>query len=126
MTATFSDPVSDPAPAAVIKDVLYPNVAIRFLGWVDQSTTDFNKGRSQAIAAVKKTLEENGLATPDPIMRVRMEGDEAAAKPAASPEPSRAEDDDVSPEKIVTRMVARERAKTSAKKDLLDSSRPEE
>jgi len=118
--------LKDPAPAAVVKDVLYPNIAIQYLGWVDQSKTDLGKARSRAICAVKSALEHNGLASPDPITKVRMEPEEQRERPAPSPTPATAHDDDVAPEKAVAGMVAEERSQDPEKKDLLDASRPTE
>jgi small-conductance mechanosensitive channel len=118
--------LKDPAPAAVVKDVLYPNIAIQYLGWVDQSKTDLGKARSRAICAVKSALEHNGLAIPDPITKVRMEPEEQRERPAPSPTPATAHDDDVAPEKAVAGMVAEERSQDPEKKDLLDASRPTE
>jgi small-conductance mechanosensitive channel len=116
-----------PSPAAVVKDVLYPNIAIQFLGWLDQSKTDFGKGRSRALEAVKRALEDNGLAIPDPITHVRMEASERPAQPAPAPsQPRGREDGDVAPERAVTQMVEKERAEAPDKKDLLDPSRPQE
>jgi small-conductance mechanosensitive channel len=118
--------LKDPAPAAVVKDVRYPNIAIQYLGWVDQSKTDLGKARSRAICAVKSALEHNGLAIPDPITTVRMEPEEQRERPAPSPTPATAHDDDVAPEKAVAGMVAEERSQDPEKKDLLDASRPTE
>lgn len=118
-----------PSPAAVVKDVLYPNIAIQFLGWLDQSKTDFGKGRSRALEAVKRALEDNGLAIPDPITHVRMEASERPVQSAPAPAPSQPrgrEDGDVAPERAVTQMVEKERAEAPDKKDLLDPSRPQE
>jgi small conductance mechanosensitive channel len=121
--------LEQPAPSAVIKDVLYPNIAMQFVGWLDQSTTDFGKGRSHAIEAVKRALEQNGLAIPDPITRVQIQEDGGAAPEPAGPlatEPSSQDENDVTPEHAVTAMVHEERRGGSDNKDLLDSSRPEE
>jgi small-conductance mechanosensitive channel len=116
-----------PAPAALVKDVLYPNIAIQFLGWLDQSKTDFGKGRSRALEAVKRALEDNGLAIPDPITHVRMEaGERPAQRPPAPRDASKGEDGDVTPERAVAQMVEKERAEASDKKDLLDAGRPQE
>ena len=110
--------------------MLYPNIAMQFVGWLDQSKTDFGKGRSQAIEAVKRALEENGLAIPDPITHVQIEGEGRPAKPPPAPpqppEPASRAETDVAPEKVITEMVDKERAEKSGKKDLLDASRPEE
>ena len=121
--------LDEPAPSAIVKDVLYPNIAMQFVGWLDQSKTDFGKGRSKALEAVKRALEENDLAIPDPITRVRMEGEQAPApKPLATPkiEPVVSDDADVTPEHAVKQMVDKERAETDGRKDLLDASRPVE
>jgi small-conductance mechanosensitive channel len=122
--------LDEPAPSAAVKDMLYPNIALQFVGWLDQSKTDFGKGRSKALEAVKRALEENGLAIPDPITRVRMETDvaEEKAEPASPPppEPATRDEGDVAPEHAVTAMVDKERAETDGRKDLLDSSRPVE
>jgi small-conductance mechanosensitive channel len=119
-----------PGPSAAVQDVLYPNIALKFTGWLDQSKTDFGKGRSKAIEAVKRALEENGLAIPDPITHVQMEerrskapAPQAPARPAT---PLRREEADVAPEKVISDMVEKERAETPGKKDLLDASRPQE
>lgn len=121
--------LEQPAPAAVVKDMLYPNIAIEFIGWLDQSKTDYGKGRSHAIEAVKRALEEHGLAIPDPVTHVQIEGGEpSAAQPSLPQEssPPSQEENDISPEHAVTEMVHEERAGNSDKKDLLDAARPEE
>jgi len=120
-----------PAPSAVVKDMLYPNIAIEFVGWVDQTKTDFGKGRSKALEAVKRALEEDGLAIPDPITHVQMDANESAPPPAPPPQPpatrtESAEENDVSPEHAVTNLVHEERQDAGPKKDLLDASRPQE
>lgn len=119
--------LKDPAPAAVVQDASYPYICVQFLAWLDQSKSDFGKGRSQALAAVKRALEEQGLAPPDPVTHVRMEN-EPHARPAApaSPEPPHPVDHDVAPERAVREMVEQERANAPEKKDLLDASRPQE
>jgi small-conductance mechanosensitive channel len=122
--------LDEPAPSAAVKDMLYPNIALQFVGWLDQSKTDFGKGRSKALEAVKRALEENDLAIPDPITRVRMETDVAEGKAESAspppPEPATRDEGDVAPEHAVTAMVDKERAETDGRKDLLDSSRPVE
>jgi small-conductance mechanosensitive channel len=117
--------LDQPAPAAVVKDVLYPNIAIEFQGWVDQTRTDLGKARSQAICAVKSALDSNGLAIPDPVTKVKMEPEDKPPKrtPAS---PKSAGEGDVAPEEAVADMVHEERAESDDKKDLLDASRPTE
>jgi small-conductance mechanosensitive channel len=119
--------LDDPPPAAVVKDMLYPNIAMRFVGWLDQSKTDFGKGRSQAIEAVKGALETNGLGLPGPADGAPPEAEEkpAGRKPAKAAATS-SEANDLSPEHAVKAMVHEERADAANKKDLLDPGRPEE
>jgi small-conductance mechanosensitive channel len=116
--------LKDPAPAAVVQEAAYPYISVQYLAWLDQSKSDFGKGRSQALAAVKRALEEQGLSPPDPVTHVHMEREPPPAKPEA-PEPPAAPHD-VAPEKAVREMVAKERAAAPEKKDLLDPSRPQE
>jgi len=121
--------LKDPAPAAVVQEAAYPYISLQYMAWLDQSKTDFGKGRSKALEAVKRALEENGLAIPDPITRVRMEREESATPKPPTPrtaEPAARDDVDVAPEHAVKQMVEKERAETDGRKDLLDSSRPVE
>lgn len=121
--------LAKPAPVAVVKDMLYPNVALQFLGWIDQTHTDFTKARSRAITAVKQALEANGFAIPDPVTHVEMLPDKPKRKAKDQPPPPPAEcaaDRDLSPEASVSKMVEEERAATPENKDLLDSSKPTE
>src|SRR3546814_7594472 len=62
-----------PAATAIIEDVGDSNIVLRFFGWVDQSQTDFLKGRSLALDAAKRALEGAGFALPGPIYRLRFD-----------------------------------------------------
>lgn len=139
---------ADPAPEVQISEVGDSNVALCFLGWVDQREVSFNKARSRAIAACKAALEEAGFALPEPIYRLRFdqrtgvlpfenvgEGKTSAVPtpaPAATPAASPSREapppvTDVAPEDEVARMVDAERASGEGEEtDLLDSSRPVE
>ena len=124
-----------PAATAIIQDVGDSNVVLRFFGWVDQSRTDFLKGRSLALDAAKRALEGAGFALPEPIYRLRF--DETAPLPlqersdrqaAAKPKPhvSKAAErsaGDAAPDAHVARLVEEERAGTAGG-DLLDDRRP--
>src|SRR3546814_19202523 len=59
-----------PAATAIIEDVGDSNIVLRFFGWVDQSQTDFMKGRSLALDAAKPALEGPGFAPPEPHYRL--------------------------------------------------------
>lgn len=126
-----------PQASAIIQDVGDSNILLRFFGWVDQSQTDFLKGRSLAIQAAKSALESAGFALPEPIYRLRF--DQGAPLPLAGmqsprPEPGRPEsrnsapitpESDTAPEKHVENLVRDERAEGSSD-DLLDDQRPVE
>ena len=134
--------LADPAPEAWIIEVGDSNIVLRFLGWIDQSSADFNKARSNAIAAVKSALETGGFALPEPIYRLRFDartpplpitrGTESrdADRPSAgprAPQPAPVEED-VAPLNEVADMVERERKSAigGQESDLLDSARPVE
>lgn len=124
-----------PKATAIIQDVGDSNILLRFFGWVDQSKTDFRKGRSLAINAAAHALTSSGFALPEPIYRLRF--DESAPLPLKSvdlastkerrpgkPAPVAVDcDEDTSPDTHVEQLVTEERAETS-KEDLLDSNRP--
>ena len=136
--------LDDPPAEARIIEVGDSNVVIRFLGWIDQTKTDWWKAQSQAIPAVKDALEEAGFGLPEPIYRLRFdprsatlpfenraegtsEKEQQAAKKvrqvsAAPPE------EDVRPVDEIVEMVEQERRQAGGEqdKDLLDRSRPVE
>ncbi len=125
-----------PKAAAVIREVGGSNVVLRFYGWVDQTRTDFLKGRSLAIQAAKAALEGAGFALPEPIYRLRFDDGAPPAvqrmKPAADPParetarpgPRSHAGSDTAPDTHVETLVNEERA--SGKNDLLDNRRPVE
>lgn len=126
-----------PEPQARVMEVGDSNIVIRFLGWVDQREADWFKARSRAIPAVKDALESSGFALPEPIYRVRLDGQMPAVLDAAATEaePSRppvrkpavmvSHSTDTSPETEVAQMVEQER-RVTGERDLLDAGRPPE
>ncbi|RUR40833.1 mechanosensitive ion channel family protein [Vreelandella populi] len=62
--------LNEPKAVGVIKNVGDSNIVLEFLGWVDQSTTDFGKARSIAIRETKHALENQGFSLPEPIYRL--------------------------------------------------------
>jgi len=139
--------LDEPAPGARITNVGDSNIAICFLGWIDQSQADWHKSRSLAIAAVKSALEGAGFALPEPIYRLRFDGRTdplpigrssatTASVTETNPEdpPKNTvlnvsdEEEDVRPESEVSELVEAERASGGGEqgKDLLDESRPVE
>ena len=124
-----------PKASAVIRDVGDSNVLLRFYGWVDQTKTDFLKGRSLAIQAAKDALEGSGFALPEPIYRLRFD----AAAPLPADQVPRAADQpplpksarapspprlgaDTAPETHVEALVNEERS-SGLKHDLLSDRR---
>lgn len=127
-----------PKPNAIITEVGDSNIMLRFFGWVDQTRTEFLKGRSLAIQAAKKALEAEGFALPEPIYRLRFDPGAAVpqfpgASDSSKPRRSSASSETVStpmvadtaPEDHIEKMVSDERA-GSSEQDLLDSRRPVE
>lgn len=124
-----------PKATSIIREVGDSNIVLRFYGWVDQTRTDFLKGRSLAIKAAKSALEGAGFALPEPIYRLRF--DEAAPLPvqrmvqaadlpkrkAARPPSPSAAGSDTAPDVHVAKLVEEERAASGAKGDLLDPAR---
>ncbi len=126
-----------PKANAIIPDVGDSNIVLRFFGWVDQTNTDFLKGRSLAIQAAKCALEDAGFALPEPIYRLRF--DQGAPLTLAGTEPHEADggktgvpgppmpppDHDTAIEDHVEQLVRDERSEGSTE-DLLDDRRPVE
>ena len=140
--------LADPAPSALIKTVGDSNIVLTFYGWVDQSNTDFAKARSLAIRAAMRVIEEKGFTMPEPIYRLRFDGQidkalvaanaarsaaPAPQQPGTAPTPARladAVDDDmldVTPAKHIEEKVSEERELSGdTEGDLLDEHRPVE
>jgi small-conductance mechanosensitive channel len=124
--------LDDPAASAVIDKVGDSNIVLRFFGWVDQSATDYLKGRSLAITAAKSALEDAGFALPEPIYRLRFDDGATLpspgerlprAKAPRAPAQAAAAEGDTAPDAHVAQMVTEERAE-SRDVDLLDDRRP--
>jgi len=138
--------LNDPQPGAVIKTVGDSNIVIFFFGWIDQTATDFGKARSYAIRSVINVLDEAGFTMPEPIYRLRFDGDLKAAgdkllssagkdgsktaslsekAPKAPSINTEAPPLDVSKDTHLEEKVAEEREQTG-EDDLLDENKPQE
>ena len=128
--------LDDPAPSGRLEEVGDSNITLRFMGWIDQTETDWFKARSAAIRAVKITLEDQGFGLPEPIYRLRFDSGSPleiarGGRPSAAPKPrddapaalSAADHDDVSADYDIEEKVHAERASTQ-EEDMLDHSRP--
>ena len=133
--------LADPAPNGRLEEVGDSNIMLRFLGWIDQTETDWFKARSAAIHAVKITLEEQGFGLPEPIYRLRFDsgspleiarntkagsaGDGSAAMDKKTlPAPADPNvHEDVSADDEIGEKVQQER-QHSQEEDMLDHDRP--
>lgn len=67
--------LTDPKTVAIIDEVGDSNIVLEFQAWVNQTDTDLLKARSIAIREAKHALENNGFSLPEPIYRMRFNGD---------------------------------------------------
>ncbi|MEO9129751.1 MAG: mechanosensitive ion channel domain-containing protein [Sphingomonas sp.] len=123
-----------PKATAIIQDVGDSNILLRFFGWLDQSETDFLKGRSLAIQAAKSALEAGGFALPEPIYRLRFDEATPLGLRTLQPKPSRRNaklpgptpnmaTQDTAPDRHIADLVNDERAE-GAGQDLLSDKSP--
>ena len=66
--------LSEPSPSALVSEVGDSNVLLDLAAWIDQTSTDFLKARSEAIRLTKSALETSGFALPEPIYRLKIDG----------------------------------------------------
>lgn len=66
--------LKDPEVGAWVTEVGDSNVLLTFTGWVDQTKTSFPKARGEAIRTAKIALEDAGFGLPEPIYRLRVDG----------------------------------------------------
>lgn len=87
--------LDDPSPLCNVDSIGDSNMVLFVGGWMDQSTHDFGRIRSEAIRLVKETLDEALIAMPEPIFNVRLTSADTAPealpdRPAPAPrKPSR-------------------------------------
>ena len=134
--------LQDPSPDAWIEALGDSNVVLSFVGWIDQTRTDFQKARSEAMRLVKLALESNGFSLPEPIYRLRFDdapalenllpdrhqGDQdrgkIARKEAAFPQSAEVPND-TEADRDLEKQVELER-KAAQSDDLLDEHAPKE
>ncbi|MFZ1863973.1 MAG: mechanosensitive ion channel family protein [Polyangiales bacterium] len=125
-TLAGMDAVLDqPPPFALIQQLGDSNVPIRFHAWVDQTSTDFFKARSEAIRLVKTAFDDANVEMPEPIYRVYMQQSvESPAQEIVRTEASAHEAGDTAADKRMDIQVQAERAAEGP--DLLDEESPQE
>ena len=117
--------LAEPPPQALVEELGESNVVIRYLGWVDQRTTDFLAVKSEAIRRVKEALDAAGISLPEPTYRVRVRRDEGRPEvPAPAVQPREPPPADVARRHVVERQADAERAAEGP--DLLDPAPPRE
>ncbi|MGR3760257.1 mechanosensitive ion channel domain-containing protein [Roseobacteraceae bacterium NS-SX3] len=132
--------LDDPAVGAWVKQVGDSNVVLTFTGWVDQTRSEFQKARGEAIRTAKLALEANGFGLPEPIYRLRIDtgaaqtpvqphgpqpkAPPAPAQPPATPLPAAA--DPATIEDATENAAARERSAPDGGSDLLSETQQAE
>ncbi len=138
----FDFTLSDPEPNGWIEDLGDSNVVMTFTCWVNQRNTSYVKARSEAIRLSKRALESAGFSLPEPIYRLRFDGDalglasvtEHTPRKAPEPKPTGTPEElaedaastDASAEDDVVEKVEEERARSDQQTDLLDTHAPRE
>jgi small-conductance mechanosensitive channel len=129
--------LNEPSPGGRLEEVGDSSIILRFVGWINQTETDWFKARTAAIRAVKMQLEKQGFGMPEPIYRVRFDsgsplqiarmhhGDPINDQAGKVRSPSLHENADVSVENDIEEKVKDERENSNAE-DMLDSRRPVE
>ena len=120
--------LADPAPSALIHRLDAYAVTILVFGWIDQSTSDILKVRSETIRRVKAAFDESGVSMPEPIQNVRSLSDTTAASEAetggAPPQLDRVVRGDTTADDTIKEKVHKIRA--TGEEDLLSSHAPRE
>lgn len=75
----------DPAPSCIVNSLGDSNIILTFYGWMDQTTHDFQKVRSNAIRFVKTAFDTEGIKMPAPIHEIFLHRQMAAADTASDP-----------------------------------------
>ena len=119
--------LENPAPGALVKGVEDYAILLAVLGWVDQTHSDFNKVRSEAIRAVREAFEAEGILLAQPTQIALHWTDPRRDEAPASRKPSAAEMreiKDTSRDTTIERKVAQQRAESDS--DLLTEAAPRE
>ncbi len=81
--------MSEPKPQAVVSKLGDSSITVDLYAWVDQDESDFFKVRSNAMQNVKAQFDKFNIDMPEPIYKIRFEGDQPSAitqsTPAAEP-----------------------------------------
>jgi len=64
--------MQEPAPETQVLELGDSNVQVRVFGWVDQSSYDFLRVRSEAVRLVKTAFDDAAVSMPEPTYNVRL------------------------------------------------------
>jgi small conductance mechanosensitive channel len=118
--ASVDGVIQDPAPNALIRSLGNDGATLQFTGWVDQTSNDLGRSRSEAMRAVRRALTEAGIGPPESVQKVvlaRGAGGEAIAQ--ADTHARR----DTSVDDALDAQVGQARAQENAA-DMLEPARP--
>ncbi|MEL6947502.1 MAG: mechanosensitive ion channel family protein [Pseudomonadota bacterium] len=129
--------LKDPAADAWLNSVGESSMVIWFGGWINQTETSLVKARAEAIRKVRQAFIAEGISMPEPIYRLRLDGDAAALpstpskptkKTAAKTKPVPVDDEqeqDVTADHTLEQR-AKEASKSNTNESLLDEAAPQE
>ena len=126
--------LSDPAPDGWVNKIGDSSILIWFGGWINQNETSLVKARAEAIRLIKQKFESEGILMPEPIYRVRMDGEnEIKQVKSKSPKKSHASEPidaqsgtlDVSPDRQLEQKVL-EAEQRNKDEDLMNDEAPQE
>ncbi len=98
--------LSEPAPMVLIQELGDSNVILRLFAWVNQTSHNLGKVRSEAIRQVKQRFDEAGVVIPEPIYKLRLMQDgggetQTASASHATPLATRADKPSMSTQRAV-------------------------
>lgn len=111
--------LADPAPAALIKQIMPAGATLQYLGWIDQTRNDLPKTRSEALRRVAKALRITGDAAGEPVQRIRLERGEAVPQ---TPDEQNGADRDTSVDHALDAQIGEARREETASDLLKDST----
>jgi len=125
--------LSDREPYGIVTTLGDSSIKLVFYGWVDQSEHDFWKVRSAAMQRVKVEFDNRNIDMPEPIYKIRVEGEQKAlglglAPSDTDPEPKKRQTlptPSVSKDTTASELAAQESAR-SKDSNLLDGAAPSE
>lgn len=124
--ASVDGVLADPAPTALYESLGDSAVNLTVAGWVDQSSHDFIRVRSEAIRIVLSRMGEVGVDLPEPTLRLRRAPGVSPAAADAAPRAGRAGGSpaiDTARDPALDRVVEAER---NRREDILDPAGLEE